>query len=196
MFCFSPVQRFTLCAAVSLTVSSRVSNSEKKLEAVRSGVRAISVSGRTPGAHVSSHTSTASQPLCPSSVQLLSFSLSVHFLQQLFFFIFVCVSHCVPLHLDRLTLSVSPLRPAPSVFTSSHLASIHIVSSLPTSRLFGRPIGPQTWRRRRPLSQPGRGVSSSPLSSVQIRRPMVPAALIGPRRQRAASAGSWCGSSL
>lgn len=185
---------------MSLTVSSRVSNSEKKLEAVRSGVRAISVSGRTPGAHVSSHTSTASQPLCPSSVQLLSLSLSLFLCPfpptAVFIFIFVCVSHCVPLHLNRLTLSVSPLRPAPSVFTSSLLASIHIVSSLPTPRLFGRPIGPQTWRRRRPLSQPGRGVSSSPLSSVQIRRPMVPAALIGPHRQRAASSGSWCGSSL
>lgn len=184
---------------MSLTVSSRVSNSEKKLEAVRSGVRAISVSGRTPGAHVSSHTSTASQPLCPSSVQLLSFSLSLSlcpFPPTAVFFLFLCVSLTVSPYIWTASPSPSLPCPAPSVFTSSLLASIHIVSSLPTSRLFGRPIGPQTWRRRRPLSQPGRGVSSSPLSSVQIRRPMVPAALIGPRRQRAASAGSWCGSSL
>lgn len=112
MFCVPPVQRFTLCAAVSLTVSSRVSNSEKKLEAVRSGVRAISVSGRTPGAHVSSHTSTASQPLCPSSVQLLSLSLplSVHFLQQLFLFLFLCVSLTVSPYIW--TASPSPSLPS------------------------------------------------------------------------------------
>lgn len=102
---------------------SRVSNNEKKLEAVRSGVRAISVSGKMEIMDVFSHGSTGSGVLYLSSLQPLSFSLSFPFPQQLFFFYVSLFSPLLGLPL--------PLRLSPS---SHPLCCLLFTSSSPPAR--------------------------------------------------------------
>lgn len=89
----------------------RVSNNEKKLEAVRSGVRAISVSGKIEITHTHSQIDwfrSLISSLVPATVVLSVFpfpATSVVFL----------VSHCFPLCRDCLSLSVSLSHPVLSV---------------------------------------------------------------------------------
>lgn len=86
---------------------SRVSNNEKKLEAVRSGVRAISVSGKMEIMDVSSHESTGSGVFLPFFVPAVVFLSVFPFPPTAVFF----MSHCFPLCWDCLSLSVSLLHP-------------------------------------------------------------------------------------
>lgn len=115
---------------------SRVSNNEKKLEAVRSGVRAISVSGKMEIMDVFSHGATGSGVLYLSSFQQLSFSLCLSLSSNSCFFY---VSLFSPLSGLPFPLRLSPsshplcclLFTSPPVSLShrpSVLASIHVVS--------------------------------------------------------------------
>lgn len=154
----------------------RLTNNEKKLEAVRSGVRAISVSGER--SVLLTRKSTGWGARCP--IALSAFFLSLHFFPTSVF----SLTH-LSLFSSLLGRPLPPSSPRPLcscflLFTSAALSSTHLPSVLiHSSFYFFLPGWLQTSWLRRLSSQPRRGVSSSPLCSVQIRRPRVSSAPIG-----------------
>lgn len=132
----------------------RVSNHEKKLEAVRSGVRAISVSGKMK-----------SQRAALEGRHLQRF----HLLWFLCIFLFPVIFCSLPVSISPIHLTL--LASSSSVIPILLCTSFHISSTV--KHLSSSPGWLQTQWLRHLLSQPGHGVSSSPLSSVQIHHPMV-----------------------
>lgn len=143
----------------------RVSNHEKKLEAVRSGVRAISVSGKMETVLWTSNSRRPPSSVVPSTV-----------------FLYLSISRIIFCSLPiSLSLIQLPLFTSFSSFFLAALTSIHVLF-FPTGKLVwsSPPDWLQTKWHRHLLSQPGHDVSSSPLSSVQIHHPMVSSAFTGP----------------